>query len=198
MDSALQNLLADLKRLKVLIAEDDEVTAQVLVVTLKKLGLDAIVAHDGARAWDLFQEHMPSIVLTDWQMPELSGIELCKKIRSFEKSEYTYIVVLTAAFTGKQNYAEAMAAGADDFLPKPYDADELAARLRVGERIIHFHAEVRELRQLIPVCAYCKSVRDDQNYWQEVETYIEKQTGAQITHGICSTCVETHFNNRND
>ncbi|MDB6025364.1 MAG: response regulator receiver protein [Verrucomicrobiales bacterium] len=196
MESELEHILTDLKRLTVLIAEDDDVTARVLEITLKKLGLKTVVAHDGAAAWRAFEESSPAIVLTDWQMPELSGIELCKKIRGFEKPDYTYIIVLTAAFQSKQNYTEAMNAGADDFLRKPYDPDELALKLRAAERIIGFHAQVRDLRRLIPVCAYCKKIRDDKNYWQQVEGYLQKQTGSQITHGICPSCAIKYFDQK--
>ena len=189
----LDCILAGLRRLKVLIAEDDAVAAKVLEFTLTSLGLDVVVAADGASAWKAFEEFLPSIVVTDWQMPEFSGIELCQKIRAAERSEYTYIIVLTAAFTSKQNYLEAMGAGADDFLRKPYEKDELTARLCVAQRILNFHAQLRELRQLLPICSYCKSVRDDRDYWQRIEVYLQKHTGSQITHGICPRCVEKYF-----
>ncbi len=191
----LDSILAELRRLKVLVAEDDEVAAKVLQVILTKLGLNVMVAHDGATAWKMYEEFLPSIVLTDWQMPEFSGIELCQKIRGADRMDYTYIIVLTAAFTSKQNYLEAMQAGADDFLRKPYEKDELVARLCVAQRIINFHAQMRELRQLLPVCSYCKSVRDDKDYWQKIEVYLQKHTGSHITHGICPKCVEKYFDN---
>ena len=98
------------------------------------------------------------------------------------KPDYNYVVVLTAAFTSKENYQQAMDAGADDFLRKPYDRDELAAKLRVAERIIKFHSQVRELRQLIPICSYCKSIRNDKDYWEEISGYPLGQSSWPACH----------------
>lgn len=194
MESTIDHILADLKSLKVLIAEDDPVAAKVLEMNLARLGLKAVVARDGTSAWEAFEESSPEIVLTDWEMPGFSGIELCKKIRAAQKPHYTHVTVLTAAFTEKQNYLEAMEAGADDFLRKPYERDELAAKMCVAQRIINFHAQMRELRQLVPICSYCKSVRDDRDYWHRIETYLQNQTGSRLTHGICPKCAEKYFN----
>ncbi len=182
-----------LKPFHVLVAEDDPVTAKVLEIMVETLGGTPVVTTNGVEAWEAYQKLTPRIVLTDWQMPEMTGIELCKKIRAREQMEYSYIIVLTGTFTRKENYKEAMASGADDFLRKPYDRDELAARLRVAERIISFHSQVRELRQLIPICSYCKSIRNDKNYWQQIETYLHGYTGSQFTHGICPACVQKYF-----
>src|SRR4051812_47186904 len=117
----------DPQRLRILIAEDEEITAKLLEVMVEHLGHKAIVSHNGGDAWEAFQQFNPQIVLTDWQMPSMDGLQLCKKIRAQEKPDYNYVVVLTAAFTSKENYQQAMEAGADDFLRKPYDRDELAA-----------------------------------------------------------------------
>jgi phosphoserine phosphatase RsbU/P len=193
MDAQTETILAEIKRLKILIAEDDPVAAKVLEVMVETLGYEAIVARNGALAWDAFESFNPRIILTDWQMPEMTGIELCKKVRAANKADYTHIIVLTAAFTSKESYKEAMDAGADDFLRKPYDRDELAVRLRVAERIISFHSQVRELRQLIPICSYCKSIRNDKNYWQGIENYVHRHTGSMLTHGICPDCAEKYF-----
>lgn len=183
----------DPQRLRILIAEDDDVTSKLLEVMVEHLGHKAILAANGAEAWEIFQKFNPQIVLTDWNMPSMDGLQLCKKIRELEKPDYNYVVVLTAAFTSKENYQQAMAAGADDFLRKPYDRDELAAKLRVAERIIKFHSTVRELRQLIPICSYCKSIRSDKNYWEEIGNYLASQAGLHVTHGICPDCADKHF-----
>jgi sigma-B regulation protein RsbU (phosphoserine phosphatase) len=192
MNNDSPDLPEALKRLRILIAEDDEITAKILEAMAETLGYKTMVAANGSIAWELYQAYHPRIILTDWQMPEMTGVELCKKVRAAETDQYTYIVILTAAFTRKENYQEAMAGGADDFLAKPYNREELAARLRVAERIVNFHSQVRELRQLIPICSYCKSIRKDENYWQQIETYLHS-TGSLLTHGICPACAEEHF-----
>lgn len=193
METTPESIIKEVKRLKILIAEDDLVAAKVLEAMVETLGYEPIVADNGATAWAAFQDSNPRLILTDWQMPEMTGLELCKKVRAANKSDYTYVIILTAAFTSKESYKQAMEAGADDFLRKPYDRDELATRLRVAERIISFHSQVRELRQLIPICSYCKSIRNDKNYWLGIENYLHSHTGSMLTHGICPDCANKIF-----
>jgi DNA-binding response OmpR family regulator len=114
--------------------------------------------------------------------------ELCKRIRGRAKTEYTYFILLTANNTGRDNLRKAMDAGIDDFLTKPLDREAIYMRLRVAERILQFKLRIRQLKELIPICMYCKRVRDDRDYWQQVETYIHHQTGSNFSHGICPDC----------
>jgi YesN/AraC family two-component response regulator len=86
------------------------------------------------------------------------------------------------------NLREAMDAGVDDFIPKPLDREAIGMRLRVAERIIEFTTEIEKLQTLIPLCMYCKRVRDDSDYWQQVETFIQTHTGSDISHGVCPDC----------
>jgi response regulator RpfG family c-di-GMP phosphodiesterase len=103
---------------------------------------------------------------------------------------YTYFILLTANRTSSENYALASAAGVDDFLTKPLDRDALQMRLRVAERILNFTAEIRKLKELIPMCVYCRKVRDEDDYWDQVESYIQKETGSRFSHGACPDCCE--------
>jgi YesN/AraC family two-component response regulator len=84
-----------------------------------------------------------------------------------------------------------MDAGIDDFLTKPLDREAILMRLRVAERILEFTKQIRQLKQLIPICMYCKRVRDDTDYWDQVETYIHAHTGSNFSHGICPQCFDT-------
>lgn len=83
-------------------------------------------------------------------------------------------------------------AGTDDFITKPFDTDQLVARLRVAERILRLQSTVHELEVLLPICSYCKSIRQDDQYWQRVEEYLTRRTDTVLTHGICPACYETH------
>src|SRR5690242_18446238 len=130
--------------MKILIAEDDEASRSILAATLKKLGHEVIAATNGREAWTRFQTDPVHLVISDWMMPDMDGLALCRRIRNEHQLKYTYVILLTA-LGGKSAYMEGMEAGADDFITKPFDRDELAARLRVAERILNLQAEVKQL-----------------------------------------------------
>jgi len=130
--------------MRVLIAEDDTTSRVILGEILAQLGHDVVTAATGREAWAVFhREHVP-LIISDWMMPDLDGLELCRRIRAENRARYTYVILLTA-LGGKDNYLEAMRAGADDFASKPLDADQLHARLRVAERILGLQRELVQL-----------------------------------------------------
>ncbi|MDG2220562.1 MAG: response regulator [Rubripirellula sp.] len=131
------------QRMKVLMADDNEVTRLLLNAQLTGWGLDVIVAKDGKQAWDLFLEHAPPLVLTDWVMPRLDGLELVRRIRAHPSDHYVYVVLLTSK-SEKQDLVAAMDAGADDFLVKSCDNQELRVRLREGARILRLEQKLAE------------------------------------------------------
>jgi sigma-B regulation protein RsbU (phosphoserine phosphatase) len=177
--------------MKILIAEDDNVSRLVLLTKLKKMGHEVIATEDGEAAWNSFLEDHPQLIITDWMMPKLDGLDLCRMIRSHMQAKYPYVMVLTA-LAGKKNYLEAMDAGADDFLNKPVDMEELTARLVVAERILSLRTQMTLLEGLLPICAYCKQIRDDKNNWQPIEGYISKRSDATFSHGYCPDCIEKY------
>jgi len=126
--------------MKVLIAEDDRDSRELLAWMLEKLGYQVVSTANGKEAWDAFRKGRFRIVISDVLMPEIDGLELCRRIRLHKQSKYTYIIMITALI-GKKDYLEGMEAGADDFVTKPFDADELKARLRVAQRIISFQEQ---------------------------------------------------------
>jgi CheY-like chemotaxis protein len=178
------------KRSKILMAEDDPVSARLLEVGLIRLGYEPVIARDGAEAWDKFNKEPVRLIVSDWMMPGLDGLKLCGKVRGRSQTLYTYFILLTANCTSPENYAAATAAGVDDFLTKPLDREAIRMRLAVAERILKYTAEIRQLRELIPLCIYCRKVRDERDYWEQVETYIQKETGSQFSHGACPECYE--------
>lgn len=131
------------------------------------------------------------LVLTDWNMPRLDGLDLCRRIRAIPPPKYTYVILLTV-LDGRDYFLTGMGAGADDFITKPWDEQQLAARLRVAERLLALQREVSELSGLLPICSYCKSIRDDHNYWQQLEGYLSTHTEATFSHGICPKCYQKH------
>jgi DNA-binding response OmpR family regulator len=180
--------------MKILIVDDDTTARLVLEATLTKLNHEVVAASDGMVAWKILQNQPIQVVLTDWNMPVLDGLELCRRIRTKlpHRNKYTYVILLTV-LDGRNYFLKGMEAGADDFITKPYDEQQLAARVRVAERIVQLHTEVAELSGLLPICSYCKSIRNDQNYWERVETYLSERTEAKFTHSICPSCYEKHI-----
>ena len=176
--------------MRILIAEDDPVSRRILAATVEKLGHEVLRAEDGVEAWDLFQTQPVDVVITDWMMPRADGLDLCRRIRAEGRARYTYLVLLTA-LRGRERYLDGMDAGADDFLTKPFDRQELHARLTVASRVLGLQATVNQLEGLLPICSYCKRIRSDQNYWEQVDSYIAHHSDAQFTHGICPSCYET-------
>ncbi len=174
--------------MKILAVEDDAVARAVLNKALERLGHEVVLAADGEAAWELVQRDPVRVVVSDWMMPGVDGLELCRRIRGRTGVEYAYFILLTARDATQQNQAEAADAGVDDFLTKPLDVSELWTRLRVAERILRYTTQVKQLEELLPICSYCKKIRDDQNYWQQIEGYISERTGSDFSHSVCPEC----------
>ena len=157
---------------------------------LRRLGHDVIEAGDGEEAWQLLEADPARVVVSDWTMPRCDGLELCRRIRKRTGVEYIYFILLTGRDATSDNQKEAADAGVDDFLTKPLDFSELWMRLRVAERILQYTTQVRQLEQMLPICSYCKKIRDDQNYWQQIEGYISERTGSDFSHSVCPDCYQ--------
>ncbi|HET6327247.1 MAG TPA: response regulator [Planctomycetaceae bacterium] len=188
--------------MKILIAEDDLVSRTVLLRMLTNWGHEVVTTVDGRSAYEILErEDAPKLAILDWMMPEMDGLDVCRQVRALERPHPTYLILLTAK-DQIGDIVEGLDSGANDYLIKPYDWRELKSRLRVGERMValqHDLAErirelqfamskIHELQELIPICSYCKKVRDDGNYWRQVESYMSARTGVQFSHGICPQC----------
>ena len=178
--------------MKILIADDDVVSQMILSEQLEELGHSVSIASDGREAWGLFRSTAPQLVITDWMMPEIDGLELSRMIRAENREYYTYIIFLTI-LQGKGSYLEAMDAGADDFISKPFDGEQLAARLHVAERILGLQREIKQLQGLLPICSYCKRIREEDMTWLPIEKYITQRTDTLFSHGVCPDCYEKHL-----
>jgi CheY-like chemotaxis protein len=171
----------------IVIAEDEPVSRQVLQVALEAAGHRVAGAANGLDAWAAWRLAESQVVVSDWMMPEMDGLELCRRIRKERPDRYTYYILLTGR-SGKDSYLAAMEAGIDDFITKPVDVDELKARLRVAERILGLRERMYALEGLLPICGYCKRIRNDQEEWSSLEGYIERRSHAEFSHGICPDC----------
>ena len=143
----LSEPLADSSGQRVLIAEDDAMSRRILESSLESWGYRVMVAEDGAKAWKILQqEHPPELLILDWVMPEIDGAELCRRIRKRQGSLYQYILLVTGK-DDKQDVVEGLEAGADDYLTKPFDRNELRARLRVGRRVLKLQQDLINARE---------------------------------------------------
>ena len=176
--------------MKILAVEDDAVSRAVLRQALRKLGHEVIEVANGEEAWQRLGTESVRVVVSDWAMPQMDGLELCRKIRASVGAEYTYFILLTGRDATGENQQAAADAGVDDFLTKPLNFDELWNRLRVAERILRYATQVRQLEEMMPICSYCKKIRDDKNYWQQIEGYINERTGSEFSHSVCPDCYQ--------
>ncbi|MBI3945133.1 MAG: response regulator [Armatimonadetes bacterium] len=191
--------------MKILIADDDPQLLRLLEMTLEAWGYEVAAASDGAEAWEALQAaDAPPLAVLDWVMPAVDGVTLCRRIRAAPCLRHMYLILLTAR-RNREDIIEALEAGADDHVGKPFDRAELRARVDVGARVMRLQSDlaarvreleealsrVRELQGLLPICSYCKRVRDDQNYWHQVEAYIHARLDTRFSHNICPECYES-------
>ncbi len=189
--------------MKVLVADDQPITLKQLTALLEKWGYEPVAVPDGDAAWQEIQkEDAPRLALVDCQMPGKRGEELCRLARSRLPNQPLHIILMTATLLSIDQKVNGLGAGADDYLTNPFEPAELLARLRAGERLIALQlelrgrvaeleaalAEVKQLQGLLPICMDCKSIRDDQNYWHQLEHYIAARSGAAFTHSLCPKC----------
>ena len=178
--------------MNVLVAEDDPVALRVVQAVLTAAGHHVSVAENGEIALGVWQLSDQRVIVSDWLMPELDGLELCRRVRAMPERPYTYFILQTSR-AGSESFLEAMDAGVDDFVTKPVPADELKARLRVAERILTLREHVVALEGLLSVCSYCKRIRNADGGWGSLERYVEKRSKAEFSHGVCPECYDKHL-----
>jgi DNA-binding response OmpR family regulator len=189
--------------MRILIADDDPVQRHAIRTQLGKWNYQPVVCTDGKQAWQALQEASPPLLaIFDWNMPGKDGVDLCRDIRGVPALAGMYVILLTSNQDQKDIVA-GLESGADDYITKPFHWDELRARLRIGSRIVKLQqtlaarveelqdalGNVKKLSGLLPICAYCKRIRDNQDYWTQVEKYLADKSEAQFSHGICPDCL---------
>ncbi len=193
--------------MRVLIAEDDITSRRLLEVSLSRSGYEVLAVGDGDEAWRMLQGDDPQrLVILDWMMPGKDGIDICRRLRSQPRESYIYVILVTTK-TKAEDIVAGLEAGADDYLTKPYDPHELRCRVKNGERILGLESalakkirelqeassHVKQLQGLLPICMYCKKIRDDSDTWHRLETYIEHNSDALFSHSLCEECRHEHF-----
>jgi len=189
--------------MRALVADDDRVASAVLSRTLSLLEFSVTTVSDGAEACAYLQatESEPTLAILDWMMPHLDGPEVCRRVRLELPLGNLYLILLTS-LDQRRDVVAGLEAGADDYVIKPFDPEELRARVQVGIRVLTLQeklaeqvsklqaalSSVKQLQGLLPICSYCKRIRADGQYWTQVESYIAERSEAQFSHGICPTC----------
>lgn len=177
--------------MRVLIAEDEEISRKVVVDAVKSWGHTVVAAEDGEEAWERFRDTQPHVVITDKAMPRSSGLELTGRIRRVRTRHYVWVVMISASGSVAQTMAEAMEAGVDDFLQKPFVPEHVRARLNVAARVIGLTEQIREISSILPICMHCKAVRSKDQGWGRIEEYFAR-LNVDLSHGFCPDCYYRH------
>ncbi|MBF0550704.1 MAG: response regulator [Deltaproteobacteria bacterium] len=191
------------KKILILIVDDMPANLQVLGTILTQENYEIAVATTGLKALELAENITPDLILLDVVMPGMDGFEVCRVLKTSDNTSEIPIIFLTVK-EGAEHIVRAFELGAADYLTKPFNTQELLARVRTHvqlklakdrqnlliARLQQALEQVKYLRGLIPICANCKSIRNDQGYWDCLEEYISSHTDAIFTHGICPDCVK--------
>lgn len=189
----------------ILVAEDDVISRHLLVNLLQKNGYEVIACQNGNEAWaHLSKSDGPHLAILDWMMPGLRGIDICRKIREENLEISPYLIILTASRNEKKDVLEVFRTGTNDYIEKPFNANELIARVKLGEEHIRLQVElaerikaleeadqhIRTLQGILPICMHCHNIRNDNESWERLEDYLSRHTEAQFSHGICPKCAK--------
>jgi len=199
MRSAKAELDATARNFTVLAADDSPIYRKLVEHTLSEKQYALLFAKSGREAIDLFSEHQPSLVITDWMMPDLSGIQLCEHIRNHPRQTYTYLIILTG-ITEKNKLVKGLAAGADDYLTKPFHSDELLARVGVGHRIVELHRQLEAKNSLLEELALTDPLTGLPNR-RAIEEWATRQLSGAARYGFSFLVVLAdvdHFKAVND
>lgn len=210
-DSTIINESADTKKPLVLIVDDVPKNLQVLGNILRKKDYNIAAATGGQQALEMVENIAPDLILLDIMMPDVSGFEVCEKLKESDKTKNIPIIFLTAK-TATEDIVKGFAVGAVDYLTKPFNSAELLARANTQielkqardkereliDQLREALKKVKQLSGLVPICSRCKKIRDDAGFWQRVEEYLEVHSDAQLTHSLCPDCVIRLFPEMSD
>jgi DNA-binding response OmpR family regulator len=198
---------------KVLVTDDDPQILQLTATILRKAGYEVLQASTGEECLEAVRAHHPDVVLLDVMLPVLTGIEVCGQIKADKTLQDIFVILVSGVHVSSEYQADGLDVGADGYIIKPISNKELIARVDSVVRIKRAEdalrekekeqqkliselqealAEIKTLKGFIPICASCKKIRDDEGYWNQLETYISEHTDAVFSHGICPECAEKY------
>jgi CheY-like chemotaxis protein len=174
--------------MKVLVVEDDALSRWYLNNVLADWGYEVTACENGSQGWKAFTNEEYQLVISDWAMPEMDGIELCRRLRAAEPSDGCYFILLSSK-VGKGGFVQETEAGVDVYLSKPVDRDQLKYHLKVAEFLLRLRSECETTGRLLPMCAWCRKARIDEDIWFDVQDAIAE---SRFTYSICPEC-STHL-----
>lgn len=198
--------------ISILVVDDDKEILFATSRVLKSAGYTVYEAEDGGSCLQMMHEQKPDLALLDVVLPDCSGYEICRQIKTDRELQGIYVVLLSSIKTAPEDQSEGLELGADGYITRPVSNRELLARVRAMERIIKAErerdrlieqlqkalSEIKTLKGFLPICASCKKIRDDKGYWTQIEAYIREHTEAEFTHGICPECMKKLYHDYTD
>lgn len=206
MSSTTMPMHTPSERLRILVLDDDAMTRLTLESVIRGAGWSPMATADPELAFDMLTgPDAPPIALIDWHMPTVSGLDVCRRVREADPTARPYLIFVTAN-SSSSDIVTGLDAGADGYMTKPIAANELQARVRAGLRTIALQQDLRTrleearaesartkpLRELLPICCYCRRIRDERQQWSSLEQYLTERIDVRFTHGFCPTCFEDH------
>jgi DNA-binding response OmpR family regulator len=193
--------------IRILVVDDNPEIVRSAQHLLKQAGYTTATASNGVEAMQVIQTFSPELALVDRDMPEMDGMELCRRIKSDPSLENIFVIIVSAAFTRTEEQSEGLEMGADSYIARPIANRELLARVDAYVRILRLYRQLRDknteleaalekvkmLSGMLPICSSCKKIRDDTGYWSQVESYVQKHSEATFTHGLCPDCAKKYF-----
>ena len=193
--------------IRILAVDDDADLARGTAHLLEQAGYTTVTAQNGLQALEMFPSFRPHLVLSDRDMPVMDGLELCRRIKADPALVEIFVILISGTYTHSDEQVDGLESGADGYIARPIANRELAARIAAFVRILHLNHSLREknaeleaalgkvklLSGLLPICAHCKKIRDNQGYWNPVEKYIKAHSEATFTHGLCPDCLPKYF-----
>lgn len=198
-----------MKEHKILVVDDNPINLEIIINYCENIkGPRKIFqANNGKMALKVAKKIIPDLIIMDWEMPEMSGIEAVKELKKIETTKFIPIIMATAVMTSSENLKTALEAGAIDYLRIPIDPIELTARINsmlklsdsfqeineLNSKLSYALKDVKKLSGLLPICAACKKIRDDKGYWKQIEVYIDEHSEAKFSHGMCPDCAKEYY-----
>jgi PleD family two-component response regulator len=192
---------------KILVVDDDPYILSITARVLHTTGCQLITAASGRECMASVRNDRPDLILLDMVLPDMSGMEICRKVKTDPQYKRTYILFFSGLRTDSMEQANGLNIGADGYIVKPITNSELLARVNAFLRIIRAERErdrlivelkqalskIKQLSGLLPICSHCSKIRDEEGSWNKLETYIEANSEADFSHSICPECAERHY-----